>query len=142
MRERQRALEAYRWRPRNCSATVFAVSEPCVERPRRAAICYAIFVGEMMKRSKGFLARSVLAAMLATGGLALVEASPAAASNDCGLPTFATPGDAFHASYSSCRECRELAFAMSRNSIFEFKIRKYYCTYNPQNDLSDLHSYG
>lgn len=56
--------------------------------------------------------------------------------NDCDLPTQADPGSKYIASYQSCYLC--LFWANYYNTFDPFNL--YYCTYNPSNDLNDLHS--
>ncbi|MCP2336215.1 hypothetical protein [Actinomadura rupiterrae] len=68
-----------------------------------------------------------------------VSSAPASAatlaSNDCGLPTQANPGDAFDGSFPNCWVCKGTALWLnSQNPTLH-----YYCTYNPSNGLTDLH---
>lgn len=97
------------------------------------------------------LASKVFAtAALCTSALlvpASVAAAPASAStsgpvtiaaNACGLPTHATPPSKFIRSYGNCNTCIRDAAKMTTSDLFG---RRYYCTYNPSNDLNDLHQY-
>ncbi|MEV0968432.1 hypothetical protein [Microtetraspora glauca] len=67
----------------------------------------------------------------------VVAPAPAFAANTCRLPTQATPPSRFIKSYSNCNTCVSEAYKKSQN-ILGFR---YYCTYNPSNNLNDLHQY-
>ncbi|WP_157546274.1 hypothetical protein [Microtetraspora fusca] len=66
-----------------------------------------------------------------------VAPAPAFAANTCNFPSQATPPSRFIKSYSNCSDCRTEAYKRSQN-ILGFR---YYCTYNPSNNLNDLHQY-
>ncbi|MEU4405302.1 hypothetical protein AB0F88_12290 [Streptosporangium sp. NPDC023963] len=59
------------------------------------------------------------------------------AANSCGLPTSARPPSRFIRSWSDCNTCIREAYKRSNPTL---GIR-YYCTYNPSNNLNDLHLY-
>ncbi|MET9069906.1 hypothetical protein [Streptosporangium sandarakinum] len=109
----------------------------------------------MRQRLGRMLAGSALAATTLLGAHALT-AAPASASvsaaataagasgsmsilsNSCGYPTSARPGSTFVRSYSNCKSCRTAELALE----YQYSWRNYYCTYNPSNDLNDLHYQG
>ncbi|MEU9834486.1 hypothetical protein AB0D67_23405 [Streptosporangium sp. NPDC048047] len=55
--------------------------------------------------------------------------------NSCNYPTSARPNSTYVSSYSNCKTCRANEFALEYN----YWWRDYYCTYNPSNNLNDLH---
>ncbi|SDM38017.1 hypothetical protein SAMN05421874_1652 [Nonomuraea maritima] len=65
---------------------------------------------------------------------AVVSPTPAFAANTCGFPTQATPPSRFIRSYPNCKQCEDEE-GVSISGYF------YYCTYNPSNNLNDLHMY-
>jgi hypothetical protein len=78
---------------------------------------------------------------------AAVAAAPASAStsgpvtiaaNTCGLPTSARPPSKYITSYSNCNTCINEAYRRSVGNPFGWR---YYCTYNPRNNLNDMHQY-
>ncbi|GGQ35215.1 hypothetical protein [Streptosporangium pseudovulgare] len=77
---------------------------------------------------------SVPAAATAAGA----SGSVSVLSNSCGYPTSARPGSTFVRSYSNCKSCRTAELALE----YQYSWRNYYCTYNPGNDLNDLHYQG
>ncbi|MEU9831671.1 hypothetical protein AB0D67_09010 [Streptosporangium sp. NPDC048047] len=91
----------------------------------------------------------IAAAALRTSAIlvpAAIAASPASASasgsvsirsNGCNLPTQARVPSKFIKSYSNCNTCVSEAYKRSQNPLG----LRYYCTYNPSNNLNDLHLY-
>jgi hypothetical protein len=56
--------------------------------------------------------------------------------NDCGLPTQAGPNSVFVGSYSNCWVCQGVATLDNQAN----PGTTFYCTYNPNNGLTDLHA--
>ncbi|MEU4537375.1 hypothetical protein AB0G15_21175 [Streptosporangium sp. NPDC023825] len=87
-------------------------------------------------------------------GASLFTAAPASASaaavtagvsgtvaimgNDCGFPTSARPNSRFVSSHGNCNDCLRKKTALQ----YKYSWRYYYCTYNPSNNLNDLHYQG
>ncbi|MEV0203420.1 hypothetical protein [Nonomuraea sp. NPDC050691] len=55
--------------------------------------------------------------------------------NDCNLPTHARPGSEFAQSFSSCKAFLVAELYMENGEPWN----DYYCTYNPSNNMNDLH---
>ncbi|GAA3794842.1 hypothetical protein GCM10022226_12770 [Sphaerisporangium flaviroseum] len=65
---------------------------------------------------------------------AVVAPTPAFAANTCNFPTQATPPSKFIRSYGNCNDCKAKAGV-------NLQGYRTYCTYNPSNNLNDLHMY-
>jgi hypothetical protein len=65
---------------------------------------------------------------------AVVAPTPAFAANTCSFPTQATYPSKFLRSYSNCNTCKDKVGVDSKGYMT-------YCTYNPSNNLNDLHMY-
>lgn len=78
-------------------------------------------------------------AMLASAAIQSVDGESSTASNRCGFRTSATPGSWWIASFAQpyCDDCPAVAAAYAKANPRNY----YYCTYNPSNDLSDLHGH-
>jgi hypothetical protein len=77
-------------------------------------------------------------AVAATPGSAAASNPVTIAANSCGLPTSARPPSKYITSYTNCNTCMNESYRRSTNNPFGWR---YYCTYNPSNNLNDLHQY-
>ncbi|MEU8385179.1 hypothetical protein [Streptosporangium sp. NPDC048865] len=63
------------------------------------------------------------------------QGSVSTLANRCNYPTSARPGSTFVSSWTECTYCHYEELA--RQAVYPW--RDYYCTYNPSNNLNDLH---
>lgn len=82
-----------------------------------------------------FTATPASASVSATAATADVSGTVSIMANGCNYPTSARPGSTYVSSWSNCRTCQEEEYWNQATRPW----RDYYCTYNPSNNLNDLH---